>query len=338
MSTTNIFKDGWLLDLDVRFWSGAINLTQEDLGIDKVSDAYKLGRKYLIPEEMVKEYRKIEGEARYIVESNSLHFPIGNAHFITKRRFEVVVEKLKTCQTRYKTVVQKLIDNYESYKTAMRPEYLQAAEEAFVRSTPDTMTFGLDYDREAEKKAYVEKFMARIDSSYSPVTSFPDRFGLTWDVYEIAMPRMHKTDADSLIEQETARGIAQKEYETQIHNKISGFISEVVGVLHQETTEICSRVVKNIKEGKIIKSSTIKSLQSFIEKFQDLNFVGDQDVESQLKALNDELLNAYPATQFAEDKSLQEELTRKLTEINDVVSKTDINSVTGEYKRKIVWE
>jgi hypothetical protein len=220
----------------------------------------------------------------------------------------------------------------------MRPEYLQAAEDAFIRSTPDTMTFGPEYDREAEKKSYVENFMARIDGCYPAVHTFPDRFSLTWDVFEIALPRMHKTDADSLIEQETARDIAQKEYQTQIHTKINGFVSEVVGVLRQETSQICARVVKNIKEGKIIKSSTIKSLQSFIERFQDLNFVGDTDVESQLKALNDELLNAYPATQFSEDKSLQEELTRKLTEISDVVNATDINSVTGEYKRKIVWE
>ena len=91
-------------------------------------------------------------------------------------------------------------------------------------------------------------------------------------------------------------------------------------------------------EGKVIGTKTINGLQSFIEKFKDLNFVGDVQVEAQLAALNKELLNAYPASQFKEDKSLQEELKRKLNEISDTVNKTDINSVTGEYKRKVVWE
>jgi hypothetical protein len=336
--STNIFKSGWLLDLDVRFWSGAINLTQEDLGIDKVSEAYRLGRKYLIPEEMVKEYRKIEGEARYIVESNSFQFPIGNAHFITKKRFETVVGKLKDCQTRYAKVVQKLIDNYEDYKAAMLPEYRQAAEDAFIRSTPETMTFGPDYDREAERNTYVNAFLARINSCYPPVHSFNDRFSLTWDVYEIALPRMHKADEQDLIDGLNKQETAQKEYEVQIHSKINGFVDKVVSVLRQETSDICARVVKNIQDGKVVKTSTIKSLQSFIERFKDLNFVGDVQVEEQLKALNDELLNSYPASQFGEDQSLQEELKRKLVEIGETVNVTDLNSVTGEYKRKVVWE
>lgn len=336
--STNVFKSGWLLDLDVRFWSGAINLTEEDLGLTNVAEAFKLGKKYLIPEEVVKEYRKIEGESRYIVESNSFQFPIGNAHFITKKRFETVVKKLKDCQLRYNAVVQKLIANYDSYRTKMRPEYVKAAEDAFIRSTPDTMTFGPDYDREAEKKAYVEKFMARIDACYPAVHTFPSRFSLTWDVYEIALPRLHKAEDQDLIDKEKATESAQHEYEVQINAKINGFVNEVVTVLRKETTDVCSRIIGNIKEGKVVSTKTINGLQAFIEKFKDLNFVGDTQVEAQLAALNKELLNAYPASQFKEDKSLQEELKRKLNEISDTVNKTDINSVTGEYKRKVVWE
>ena len=129
------------------------------------------------------------------------------------------------------------------------------------------------------------------------------------------------------------------DYRNQMHAKIGTFVQDVVGVLRQETTEVCSSIVASITEGKIIRGVTIDKLRNFIDKFQDMNFVGDATIEAQLNAVRTELLNAHTNDDFVQDKDLQATLKEKLQGlVEQAKDVTDINSVTGQYRRKIEWE
>jgi hypothetical protein len=335
-----IFTDGILMDIDVSFWSGAEALIAEDQGLQEtdISDAYRLGKKFLIPATVIREFRAIEGRARRLVDDNSFPFPIGGARFIPRRKFSKVVGQLKKYQVDYTELVEKLVTNYDSYRAEMDAVYLQAAEVAYGRQTTK-QEFGPDFDPEKDKKDFINRFMERIHSSYPAAESLRGKFALTWDCYEIAMPRMRKTDADSIVEDEQKSQIATEEYQAQIQKKIGGFISEVVGALRQETVDICSRIINNIKDGKVVKGRTLSSLHNFIDKFSELNFVGDQKVEAQLESLRKEFLSIHTSEQISEQADLQDELKRRLNLLAGVAGDmTDINSVTGEYKRKIEWQ
>lgn len=67
---TKLFKDGILMDIHVRFWSAAKALDAKDLGLKEsdIAKAYHLGRKMLIPAEVIQEFRRIEGQARRLGE------------------------------------------------------------------------------------------------------------------------------------------------------------------------------------------------------------------------------------------------------------------------------
>jgi hypothetical protein len=82
----NIYTDGVLTDVNVRYWTAAILLNAEDMGLKKadIVEAFKLGKKLLIPAEVIHEFRAIEGRARRVVEKNSFQFPIGNARFVPR--------------------------------------------------------------------------------------------------------------------------------------------------------------------------------------------------------------------------------------------------------------
>jgi hypothetical protein len=338
-NVSNLFNDGFLVDIDVSFWSASKKLTEEDMGLDKVSEAFTLGKKYLIPREVIQEFRRIESRARALVDNSSFKFPIGNARFIPKKKFVKVNEELKQHQAAYQALVEKLIEKYDEYREQMRPLYLQAAEEAFINKTPETMTFGADYDREAEKKDFIDQFLARIDACYPPAVSLRQRFSITMAVYEIALPRIRQGDADSIAKDLSVRQKVEDDYRLQMHQKIGNFVEDVVNVLRQETIEICNHVATNIKEGKVIKSTTIQSLTNFIEKFQDMNFVGDKSIEDSLNAVRKELIDAHPTSEFSDNEELKAELGRRLNLIAEQAQAiTDINSVTGEYRRKINWE
>jgi hypothetical protein len=72
-----------------------------------------------------------------------------------------------------------------------------------------------------------------------------------------------------------------------------------------------------------------------------MNFVGDETIAAQLNAVQKELLDAHPPKAFIDNMELREELGRKLTQISEEAGKVteqDINTVTGDYRRKVNWE
>ena len=72
MNVQNLFRSGVLVEIHISMWTGQKALTPEDLGLDptKVSDAFILGRKYLIPETAVAEFRTLDGQARHVLDSS----------------------------------------------------------------------------------------------------------------------------------------------------------------------------------------------------------------------------------------------------------------------------
>ncbi len=339
-----VFQDGLLMQVNVSFWSGAKILRPEDLGLkeDDVAEAYKLGRKMLIPHEVVHGFRHLEGQARNLVAKNSFPFPMGNARFVPRKVFTDVNLQLRAIKSAYMELAEDLIARYEEYRAQMRPVYQQAAETAFEKANPATMEFGADVNidekmakREQDKAVFVEEFLNRIDSYYPTANSLRGRFSLDWSIYEIAAPSMNLTDGESIEQREEAN----REIRRQMNEKIGGFVEDVVKVLRQETVDVCSRIATSIKEGKVIRSTTIDSLRNFIDRFKNMNFVGDKTIEAQLEAVRSEFLGHDPKT-IAEDLDLQTELGAKLTQIAEQAGKIanqDINGVTSQYVRAVNW-
>lgn len=333
----DIFKDGALFDLDVRYWSSAKNLTAEDLGLkqENVVEAYKLGRKMLIPTAVIKKFRALESQARHVLKTNSFKFPIGNARFIPKKKLVAVLEALKKIQAKYNTKIDELLLNYKKYRLEMIPIYTQAAEVAFRKSTRRKSDMG-NQEYEDLKASYIKQFLARIQEYYPDVDTLRGKFGLDWTVYEIALPKLRKTDADSLVAAEDKKLIAEEEYRLQAQQKIGNFVEEVVVALRQETVSLCDKIITNIKEGKVVKGKTLNALKDFIDNFSELNFVGDARIEEELMILKKDFLDVYSKEEKVED--IQDELNKRLGTLIKIASKTtDINAVTGEYKRRISW-
>ena len=62
-------------------------------------------------------------------------------------------------------------------------------------------------------------------------------------------------------------------------------------------------------------------------------------MENQLRALKEEFLDKRSYPKGAGEVEYREELQRRLHDLSKVASDmTDVNSVTGEYQRKINWK
>ncbi len=334
----NIFKDGLLVDVSVSFWSGSKALSPADLGLkaEDVAEAFKLGKKMLVPQDVIRKFRAIESKARFIVEKNSFKFPIGNARFVPKKKFPAVLKKLKQCAFDYTQLTEQLVVNYEKYREEMLPVYKEAAEKAYFTNLPTQIEFNMD-EQEKEKEQFINSFLMRISTFYPPASTLRDKFALIWDIYEIALPRMRKADGDKIVDDADRKEVATEEYRKQAHQKIGSFLDEVVKTLRQETVTVCTRIADRIKEGKVIKGRSLSSLNDFISNFSELNFVGDAVIEEELAKLKRDFLEDKHGDM--EEGEIQQELGRRLGELADVASKiTDVDSVTGGYRRKIEWE
>jgi hypothetical protein len=309
-----IFNDGLLMYVHVSYWSGAKLLQPQDLGLERedVAEAFKLGRKMLVPEEVIREFRRLDANARRIVEENSFSFPIGHARFVPKTRLAEVEKKLEEYKARWYALVDSLIANYNAYREQMRPVYLEAARKAHEQS-----------GSEQSLELFTELFMDRINAYYPPAETLRDRYSLYWDIYEVTIPK----------------STLSEEYQAKVKEKMDGFLGEVVGILREQTVEACERIRKNLKEGKICRGQTVSSLRAFIDKFHELNFVGDAIIEKKLDELRSEILNRYPTKAINDSPALQEQLGRKLRDIVlSAKEMVDINTVTGQYKRKLQWD
>lgn len=353
----SIFHDGVLVDVHVRYWTGAVHLQPADFGLtpEQVSTAMKLGRKYLVPEEIIKRFRTIESRARYIVESNAFRFPVGHANFVPKRRQEKVFGELEGCKQEYIQLTTDLIENFDLYKEQMRPVYQEAAEKAYENSRPAGVnTFSIE-SQDAEKEEFIRSFLARIDSYYPEPQTLASKFEVNWDVYTIsldaskttassALARMQMEDEAHLHElssqamREARHQLDVEAYKDQTQERIGGFVDDVVKVLRSQTKNLCEEVANNIRNGQVVTGRTFNRIRDFIDKFQDMNFVGDSEVEEQLNALRREFLDVHPTENVRDNGELQEELTRRLMFISEKASEiSDVSEVTGEYSRRVLF-
>lgn len=309
------------------------------LSNDKVVDAFKLGRKMLVPEKSIQAFRTIESRARHVVDTNSFKFPIGNACFVPKKKFPKVIKTLEECKAEYDRLTDELIANYEALKTSMLPTYMEAAKIAYISQKPAQLEVFNIEDQQREEDNFIQQFITRINAYYPSAESLREKFSLEWTVYEIALPRMRISDSAKLSNEIEKSEIINEEYRLQTQAKLGKFVDSVVADLRNQTMDICNRIVTNIKSGKVVTGRTLTSLKDFIDKFSDLNFVGDVKIEQQLETLKKEFLNTHTTEQITDEVELQDELKRRLGELADVAADmTDISSVTGEYRRKINWQ
>lgn len=325
MPTGRLFNDGALIYVCVSGWTGSIMLTEEDMGLNKseVIDAFKLGRKMLVPDEIITEFRRIENQARRAADfPNGLKFPIGTSRFVPKGNIAKVIETLQDCRAKYLALAESLASNLDNLRIAMIPEYTTAAETAYLQQKESgVQEFSIEGE-EAKKAAFIQAYLEKIRSCYPSPEAVKAKFDIEWTVYEIG---------------ESTSEYATEEWKQQARNKISAFVDDVVGQLRSETVTICTHVAAAIKEGKVVRTTTINSLKEFIDKFKGLNFVGDSRIEEELTSFKRDVLDPHTPEQLSSPE-MQAEMGRRLAIITQAASDiSDVSAVTGQYRRKIAW-
>lgn len=289
------FKDGVLCTLHVSRWSGAKKLSASDLGL----------RPEDVPEFM-RLGRKllIPPEERNVfvqIEQNARNsldresFPFP----VGGARFVPRNRILKADQElrEYKKQYQYAVDSFIERYQLIREEML---------------------NRYPEHREKLEPFY--------PASHWVERsFAFSWTVFEIGETGIREGETAEVYEQ----------FRQNLREQFDKFLGEAVIDLRYQVQETCGKIAQKVMQGEVISQQAIQSVQNIIKKFENLNFVGDERIETELNRLR-ENLNGISAKDLKENDALKtilgdiaQGVAREAADISDV------SMVTGGYKRRL---
>ena len=305
---SHLFTDGVLVNVDIRFWAGQKKLQAKDVGLDedKIPDIYSLGRKRLLPAEVISRFRSFAERADYLLECEAFKFPIAKLRFVPRTRLGSLVSALDACQAEFGACATEFFGNYQRIRDRMLDEYA----------------------------AYREA----LEAYYPPLSQVRKKFSFHYDLFNIALPKdlkLAQTTAAKVDREQKALAAAEARLREQAVRQVDAFLADTVATLREKTTDLCEHVATKIRKGDLVTEATLNSLKDWIDRFESLNFVGDRTVAQQLAHLR-RTLGTRSAQEYRENgraaQALGTALTHIITAANDL---SDVASVTGAYKRRI---
>ena len=314
-----VFSDGKLVHVHIGMWGMSHNLTENDIKLkDKLPKLIKLGKKFLIKEEVYKRFKNCEAQIRNCLYANSFNFPlVSQAHFVPKSKFMEVYSELNKLKDKFMSMSEEFFEKYEEYKRE-----------------------AIDYYKEHSEQLNVD-----IETLYPSLGELKKKFYVDIASFEISLPTNFKeVDLHTEVAREVAADQAKsealrkynEEYSKQVDlhmNKINDFVQNVVSTLRTNVMAYCSSTLSKIQKGEIVSDSSVRRLLGHIKEFKSMNFMDDQAIDRELSKVESLLTKD---TDFTKDKDalhiLQERLT---TVVNEAKNVNDFANVSGEYFRKI---
>jgi len=292
---TNNFQDGVLCVLHVGRWSGAKKLEPSDLGLS----AQEIPDFMRLGKKLL--IPKEERNQFVQIEQNS-------RNALDRESFPFPVGGARFIPRNRLLKADAELANY-------RTEYERATESFMER-----------YEEIRDKM--LETYPEHRDKlePYYPASHWVRRsFSFSWNVFEIGVMGIR--------EGETAE--AYERFRNDLQTQFDKFLEEVVIDLRYQVQETCGKLAKRVETGEIVTEQNIKAIKNVIQKFDNLNFVGDVKIENQLSALRSQL-NGTSAKDLKDNESLNASLGAIAADIAKAAADiSDLSEITGGYKRRL---
>jgi len=278
-----MMERGVLVQLHIRYWRPYAKLREADLGIEglngAVSGYIQLGRKKLLPPEMIAKIETVERRARTALRNCSLKCFWGS--FIPTTAWERWREQSDKLRQKFFEVRDEIVKELPASVAQLRETYTEMAKEAYRRSK---------FDAEAEvPQGFIDRFvtacLSRVPSAQHIEAAFKYE-----EVYNyIPLPSQVKAHLEGLLEDNMRRQVAQQMY-TQKKEMIDGFIAEVSTGLRNMVVKVAQSVQGSIEKnsGKLIPRFA-SDLKRLLEKLERLNFYDDTEVKRMMEEIRVEI-------------------------------------------------
>ncbi len=285
--------EGVLISVSVRFWRAAKKLQAADLGLDPHDVAERLislGHKRLLPKDALAAFALIESRAHALVEASTFPFMNGIARYLPNAKLSDVTHRLALLESEFNGARTDFAAEYGR----LRNEAIQEWHEAAGRLVRDP---------------------ARVVATINAAFPTPDRleryFSFTTSLFQVRAPEALESELIATADQQAiveARARAATEAKARIAEGLETFVQDAVASLREQTASLCDEMLASMRDGKSgIHQRTLNRLVDFIDRFKQLNFAGDRDLEARLEEVRRQFL-----TRSAEEYRDSDSARRKL--------------------------
>jgi len=332
MGLEQVFTQGNLVDVNISMWAAERRLQPEDLGMqgEQLSEAFTLGRKKLIPPEVIAAFKHLDYRARSTLEKHSFPFGFGGARFVPKKVFMDFVTEINEIIKEFDDKADDFARKYKKYKLEMREWYLKAAHEAYRRQ-------GLLCGGTSEsRKKFIETFLDRVDKFYPKVSEIRNRFRMEFVVFQAALPDLTQASYADLAEEGEKIKLMQAAYEKTLQRKVQEFVDNATFEMRNKANEVLTTVMASIKKGTRVSTATLNSIRKMIDEYQRLDIVDDHSFKAVLDDFKVRVLDRYTAKQFRDDSSLRDKMYKDLKAISTMAAdEKGIAVIAKHYRERI---
>lgn len=327
-----MMERGVLVQLHIHYWRPYAQLRLADLGLEDVngttSKYIQLGRKKLLPPDLIAKIETVERRARTALRENSLKCFWGC--FIPTTAWGKWRELSDKLRTKFYEVRDEIVEALPKSKETLNEIYSEMARDAYRRSK-------LDADAEVPQD-FINRFVAaclnRIPSAEQIRAAF--RYN---EVYNyIPLPSQVRAHVEGLIQDDMRRQIALQMH-TEKQQMMDGFIAEVSAGLRNMVVKVAKSVKDSIEknDGKLIPRST-SDIKRLLEKLERLNFYDDKAIQGMVTDIRAEVDKPLKERDVPSiQRVLDDVLKVSQEQISEIASRTpsrfdDIELAGGEGK------
>lgn len=320
--TQTVFQHGLLMDLYIGRWAAQRKLDATDLLLEKVnSEAIYLGHKRLLPKHALQPLISIESEARALLASRSLAFPISGGRFVTYTSLQGILDELTRLRTDFETKVEELVTQYEALKQEQTMVlWTQAAETATAElyKIPEDQVQARA-TKEAELKAWLEDQHKKNLASYPPAAELRGKFRFEWAMFTVSAA----SAVSDMEAEEVAR--AQK----VLNQNLSRWVQETLRDVHQAVGEAANNASQILQRHGRLTERNLRPLFEAFEAFNSVNFIGSENIQRLLDQVKQQYANAdgSPAVEVVENN---EQLRGLLNQIGRLAVQQVAQEVTQD--------
>jgi len=257
-------------------------LIESELGISEdgsVKEYLQLGRKKLLPPEMVARLENIEKRARYALEENS--FKCFWGRFVPVTAWNRWRDENESIKSQFYAIRDEVISNLPQSIGQLRDIYSQMAMEAYKRSK---------YDSEAQvPEHYIQTFISKCLEQI-PSTDDMRRLFRYEEVYTyIPLPSQLTLQQTGSSPEDTMRSQVAQEMNHHKQEMVADFLAEISASLRGMIVDACQSVRDSIRRNERLVPRSVMGLRNLLSKLERLNFHDDDQLTKMMNDIRSEM-------------------------------------------------
>ena len=321
----DVFKNGVIIQLRIKCWTGSAELEVDDLGMqpEELAEPFELGRKRIVPKAALEPIKQAARRATYALEHMSHALPDGG-RFVLLATLPEVAAALAERREAFNTAVHAFLNEYPEWRERMRPHWDEAARVAYRKA-----------GRPGDQAVFIESFLARIGMLYPTRERLEGKFDFAWYCYELRTTGLQEVNAAHLTAEETRRREADEAYRAEVQQRLQEALDHSVAQLYGQIATTFGRVVEHVQSGRPIRDGSIDRLRRAIAQFRKLNIFGESSVEAAIAAFEQTCLQEIDVAAVSATAELRQVFHVGLQRVVDAaIAGVPVNARTGRLARQ----